>query len=227
MPPSAINAETVSRNGLPIMRPHEDELIATCASLINRLRNWQDQSSWNEFFNTYWRLIYGVARKAGLSDDEAQEVVQETLISVAKHMPTFRYDPAIGSFKTWLLNMTRWRIIAQFRKRQPLPAHPHSAQATTAGTGTTDRIADPNSLSLDAVWEAEWETSLLDAAMTNVRRHGDPQRYQIFDFYVNKDWPPDKVAESFGVSVNQVYQIKHRVTEAIRAEVRRLEKEMT
>ena len=105
------------------MKPHEDELIATCASLINRLRNWQDQSSWNEFFNTYWRLIYGVARKAGLSDDEAQEVVQETLISVAKHMPTFRYDPAIGSFKTWLLNMTRWRIIAQFRKRQPMPAH--------------------------------------------------------------------------------------------------------
>jgi RNA polymerase sigma-70 factor (ECF subfamily) len=209
------------------MKPHEDELIPTCASLINRLRNWQDQSSWNEFFNTYWRLIYGVARKAGLSDDEAQEVVQETLISVAKHMPTFRYDPAIGSFKTWLLNMTRWRIIAQFRKRGPLAAHHDSPQNTTTQTGTTDRIADPNSQSLDAVWEAEWETNLLNAAMNNVKRRGDPQKYQIFDFYVNKDWPPGKVAESFGVSVDQVYQIKHRVTEAIRAEVRRLEKEMT
>jgi DNA-directed RNA polymerase specialized sigma24 family protein len=63
--------------------------------------------------------------------------------------------------------------------------------------------------------------------MNNVKRRGDPQKYQIFDFYVNKDWPPGKVAESFGVSVDQVYQIKHRVTEAIRAEVRRLEKEMT
>ena len=209
------------------MKPHEDELIPTCASLINRLRNWQDQSSWNEFFNTYWRLIYGVARKAGLADDEAQEVVQETLISVAKHIPTFRYDPAIGSFKTWLLNMTRWRIIAQFRKRQPLLAHQHSVQDATTGTGTTDRIADPNSKSLDAVWEAEWQTALLNAAMNNVRRRGDPQRHQVFDFYVNKDWPPDKVAERFGVSVDQVYQIKHRVTEAIRAEVRRLEKEMT
>ena len=209
------------------MRSHEDELIPTCASLISRLRNWQDQSSWNEFFNTYWRLIYGIARKAGLSDDEAQEVVQETLISVAKHMPTFRYDPAIGSFKTWLLNMTRWRIIAQFRKRGPLAAHHDSSQDTTTQTGTTDRIADPNSQSLDAVWEAEWETNLLNAAMNNVKRRGDPQKYQIFDFYVNKDWPPGKVAESFGVSVDQVYQIKHRVTEAIRAEVRRLEKEMT
>ena len=209
------------------MKPHEDELIPTCASLITRLRNWQDQLSWNEFFNTYWRLIYGVARKAGLSDDEAQDVVQETLISVAKHMPTFRYDPAIGSFKTWLLNMTRWRIIAQFRKRGPLAAHHDSSQNTTTQTGTTDRIPDPNSQSLDAVWEAEWETSLLNAAMNNVKRRGDPQKYQIFDFYVNKDWPPGKVAESFGIPVDQVYQIKHRVTEAIRAEVRRLEKEMT
>ena len=209
------------------MKSKEDELIPTCASLINRLRNWQDQLSWNEFFDTYWRLIYGVARKAGLSDDEAQEVVQETLISVAKHMPTFRYNPAIGSFKTWLLNMTRWRIIAQFRKRQPLSAHQHPAQDATTGTSTTDRIADPNSQSVDAVWEAEWKTNLLNAAMNNVKRRGDPQKYQIFDFYVNKDWAPGKVAECFGVSVDQVYQIKHRVTEAIRAEVGRLEKELT
>src|ERR1017187_378845 len=204
-----------------------DELIPTRATLIQRLKDWQDQSSWQDFFDTYWKLIYGVAIKGGLTAAEAQDVVQETLISVAKHMPTFRYDPAIGSFKTWLLNMTRWRIIAQFRKRQPLSEHQHPAQDTTTRTGTTDRIADPNSQSVDAVWEAEWETNLLNAAMNNVKRRGDPQKYQIFDFYVNKDWAPGKVAECFGVSVDQGYQIKHRVMEAIRTEVGRLEKEMT
>jgi DNA-directed RNA polymerase specialized sigma subunit len=77
------------------------------------------------------------------------------------------------------------------------------------------------------VWEAEWETNLLNAALNNLRRRIDPQRYQIFDFYVNKEWSPQKVAERFGVSTDQVYQIKHRVTEAIRVEVNRLEKEMT
>jgi DNA-directed RNA polymerase specialized sigma24 family protein len=63
--------------------------------------------------------------------------------------------------------------------------------------------------------------------MDNLKRRVDPQRYQIFDFYVNKEWSPEKVAERFGVSVDQVYQIKHRVTDALRAEVSRLEKEMT
>jgi len=91
------------------MKHDQDELIPTRASLLHRLKNWQDESSWQEFFNIYWKLIYGVARKAGMSDFEAQDVVQETLISVAKHMPTFEYDPSIGSFKTWLLPHNEFR----------------------------------------------------------------------------------------------------------------------
>lgn len=207
------------------MKHTDDELIPTRASLIHRLKNWQDATSWQEFFKVYWRLIYGVARKAGLSDDEAQDVVQETLISVAKHMPTFEYDPSIGSFKSWLLNMTRWRIIGQFRKRQPLAEH--AANESANRNATVDDAPDPNAPDLDAVWEAEWESNLLHAAMNNLRRTIDPMRYQVFEFYVNKEWSAEKVAERFGVSVDQVYQIKHRVTEALREEVRRLEKEMT
>jgi RNA polymerase sigma factor (sigma-70 family) len=207
------------------MKPTEDELIPTRASLIHRLKDWQDNASWQDFFQIYWKLIYGVARQTGLTDDEAQDVVQETLVSVAKHMPTFAYDPALGSFKAWLLNMTRWRIIGQFRKRQPVaePAAPDSGHRTDPGAD----VPDPNALNLDAMWEAEWETNLLHAAMNNLKRRLEPQRLQIFDFYVTKEWPPEKVAARFGVSVDLVYQTKHRVTELIRAEVRRLEKELT
>ena len=93
------------------------EWAPTRSSLLERLRVWNDHETWRLLFETYWKLIYGVALKGGLTAAEAQDVVQETMISVAKHMPTFEYDPAIGSFKTWLLNMTRWRITDQLRKR--------------------------------------------------------------------------------------------------------------
>ncbi len=207
------------------MKHHQDELIPTRSSLLHRLKNWQDESSWQEFFNIYWKLIYGVARKAGMSDSEAQDVVQETLISVAKHMPTFEYDPSIGSFKTWLLNMTRRRIIAQFRNRQPI-ADPGVVGSATR-SDPLNALTDPNGLDLDAMWEAEWQSNLLHAAMENLRRRIDSQRFQIFDFNVNKEWPSEKVAKRFGVPIEQVYQIKYRVTEALRAEVIRLEKEVT
>ena len=208
------------------MKHLREELIPTRASLIHRLKDWQDNSNWKDFFDTYWKLIYGVARRASLTDAEAQDVVQETMASVAKHMPTFKYDPAIGSFKAWLLIMTRWRIIAQFRKRGPFASQiPISADSTS--TALLDKVADPAGQALDAVWEAEWENNLLHAAIAKVQRRIDPEKYQIFDFYVNKDWPPEKVAERFNVSVNQVYVIKHRVTDAIRTEVKRLQEEIT
>src|SRR4051812_31650093 len=103
----------------PRMAQHDNEVLRTRATLLDRLKNWQDRSSWQQFFDTYWGLIYGVARQAGLNDAEAQDVVQETMSAVAKHMPSFKYNPALGSFKSWLLNMTRWRITDQWRKRTP------------------------------------------------------------------------------------------------------------
>ncbi|HEY3913650.1 MAG TPA: sigma factor, partial [Verrucomicrobiae bacterium] len=72
------------------MAKNEDELIPTRATLLERMKDWGDQDCYQEFFDTYWRLIYGVARKGGLSDAEAQDVVQETMVSVAKQMPTFK-----------------------------------------------------------------------------------------------------------------------------------------
>ena len=208
------------------MAHHSDELIPTRASLLHRLKDWQDQSSWQEFFDIYWKLIYGVARKAGLTDAESQDVVQVTMASVAKHMPNFQYDPAIGSFKSWLLIKTRWCIIDQLRKGGPFAEHRHIPSRST-GTGTVEKVIDPAGQALEVIWEAEWEDNLVNAALARVKRHLDPQKYQIFDFYVNKDWPAEKVAGRFNVSVDQVYLIKHRLTESIRAEVRRLEKEMT
>jgi len=203
-----------------------DELIPTRASLIQRLKNWEDQASWQEFFETYCRLIYGVAVKRGLTKTEAQEVVQETMISVAKHMPTFKYDPAIGSFKTWLLNMTRWRIADQVRKRLPLAAVQENQDEVLLEEYENLGAANEVSPDLEKIWDAEWEKNLLEVAVSKARRRLDPQQYQIFDFYVNKAWAAEKVAKTLGISVNQVYLAKHRVTEMIMLEVERLKKEL-
>jgi len=85
-----------------------NELIPTRESLLSRLSDWNDQKSWKTFFDTYWKLIYNTAIKAGLTDAEAQDVVQETIICICKNMKDFRYDKR-GSFKGWLLRLTSWR----------------------------------------------------------------------------------------------------------------------
>jgi RNA polymerase sigma-70 factor (ECF subfamily) len=202
-----------------------DELIPTRASLISRLKDWQDQSAWQEFFDTYWKLIYGVAR-ARLNDAEAQDVVLETMASVARHMPDFKYQAARGSFKAWLLNKTRWLITDHLRKRQLLIADHQPTPASPTDTGLDEKVADTKLKSVAEIFELEWQKNLLDSAIASVKRRVDPQKYQIFDFYVNKEWPPEKVAARFEVSIHQVYTAKTRVTRMLKSEVDRLKSEM-
>src|SRR6266446_9439308 len=113
---------TLEQPPLP-MADHSTDSIRTLHSLLNRLKDLGDQASWQDFFDTYWRLIYNVAVKAGLTDAEAQEVVQETVIAVARKIAEFKADPAYGSFSAWLMRLTRWRIADQFRKRVGQASH--------------------------------------------------------------------------------------------------------
>src|SRR5205809_7246816 len=147
---------------------------ATRRSLLSRLKQSNAQESWREFFDTYWRLIYATALNAGLTDSEAQEVVQESILTVVKKIRSFRYDPAIGSFKGWLLTIVRWRIVDQFRKRprQIQPPSPRWEQEMS-GTATLERIPDPSPINLDAVWEEEWQSALFAAALLRVKRQAN------------------------------------------------------
>ena len=121
-----------------------DELLPTRRSLIERLRDLDDQASWRQFFDMYWKLLYGAAIRAGLSDQEAEDVVQETVIGVARKMETFRYEPAVCSFKGWLVHVTRCRIADQFRRRrsQNVPLAAPRAETTTEASLNADPSAD-------------------------------------------------------------------------------------
>jgi RNA polymerase sigma factor (sigma-70 family) len=200
--------------------------MATRRSLLSRLKQSNAQESWREFFDTYWRLIYSTALNAGLTDSEAQEVVQETVLTVVKKITSFRYDPAVGSFKGWLLTIVRWRIGDQFRKRPQQIQTPSPRHATeTSGTATLERIADPGAINLDVLWEEEWQRTLFAVALSRVKRKANARHYQMFDLYAVKCWSVDKVAQTLGVSTAQVRLAKHRVTALMRREVVLLEKE--
>ena len=187
------------------------------------MKNSDDQTSWQEFFNTYWKLIYAVAMKAGLTDAEAQDVVQETILTVSKNIKNFQATPDRGSFKGWLLQTTRWRIADQFRKRPPVAMHLAANNNDTTRTATVERIADPASVDLEAVWEENWKQNLRETALANLKNQVDPEQYQMFDLHVLRDWPAAQVARKLDVKMGRVYFAKYKVARLLRKEVRRLE----
>jgi RNA polymerase sigma factor (sigma-70 family) len=197
----------------------------TRKSLIARLDNWEDQKTWDEFYQTYWRLIYSVAIKAGLRPEEAFDCVQETILSIAKQSKKKLYDPEQGSFKTWLMNMTRWRINDQFRKRKKDTAMMGGEWDDDRKTAVIDRIEDPNGDVLERLWDVEWKKGIADAALARVKAQVSPKQYQIFDFYVVRQWDAQKVQEKLNVSMAQVYLAKHRVGAVLKKELAKLEDE--
>lgn len=201
---------------------NEEEAERTRYSLLGRIKNWDDAESWQEFFDVYWKLIHRTASHSGLTASEVSDVVQETILSVAKGIAKFRCDPSAGSFKAWLLKVTRRRIVDQYRKRPPFSCQ--TPQQNTAGrkTDLIERLPDPNQLDLDTIWEAQWEGNLLDAALERMKRRVKPAQFQLFDLNVTKNWPVSKICEKLGVSRTQVYLAKHRISRLLKKEVHNL-----
>lgn len=174
------------------------EFLPTRKSLVERLKDLEDQAVWGEFFDLYRKLIYGVAMKSGFSHAEAQDLVQETIIFVAKNIAHFRNDPSYGSFKSWLLTttysrMTDLRRRAEVRNRE-LPVN-----------------EDPPLSDLEHLWENEWREATRDAALESLKRQIPPKQYQVFFLNVIKELSATETARIVGISVAQVYLLKHRL----------------
>lgn len=203
-----------------------DRFLPTRQSLLSRLRSWDDHDSWRDFFETYWRLIYDVARKSGLEDAEAQDVVQETIVAVARQMPDFRYDPSKGRFKNWLHQITRRRITDHLRKHYRTtdretrlePNHPEPDSPSPI-----EELPDPATVDLDTLWEREWKAHLTSLALERVKRRAKPEHFQVFDLLVVQGWSATQVAKALGVSLPLVYVVRHRIGAQVKTEIQRLQ----
>lgn len=204
--------------------PETDSFLPTRRSLLSRLRDCGDDAGWHDFFENYWRLIYNVARKSGLADAEAQDVVQSTFIYLTRKMPKFRYDPARGSFKSWLRAVTRSRILVHRRQGAgtPLPRDPLAADDTDE---LLAEIPDASGDALDELWQREWEENLLEAALRRVRAKVSARHLLMFRLTTLHGLPLTQVARKLDVSVPQVYMARHRVGKLFKAEVAQLRRE--
>ena len=202
--------------------------LPTRSSLLERLKAWDNEAGWKEFFDTYQRSILGLAMKCGLSRSEAEEVVQDTMVAVARKMPEFEYDRSIGSFKGWLFTITRRAVGKQLSKRQSgrlVESGRHmEAGRNEEGADVAD-FPDP-AAGFDERWEEDWRHNLLDMAMDRVRRRTKPKQFQMFDLYVNQQLPMDQVTQILNVNAAQVYMAKLRISSAVRHELAQLQKKL-
>src|SRR5687768_4418518 len=89
----------------------------TRSSMPRRLVDPTDNQIWSEFYQLYRKLVLGFGRRAGLSAADAEEVMQDVFSEVSTNVQEFLANPNRGSFRGWLLNLTRWRVGDKVRQR--------------------------------------------------------------------------------------------------------------
>jgi RNA polymerase sigma-70 factor (ECF subfamily) len=197
------------------------------------MKDLDDHARWNKFHQMYRGLLIGVARRAGLNDHEAEDAVQETMLAVAQKMPQFTYEPGKDSFKGWLLQIARWKIADQFRKRagqarHSAPSDDDQTQVTAGGSvsRSPQHVPDP-SASFDTLWETEFQRLCLREALAHVQRMVNPAHYAIYHLHVIKERPAAEISRTLGVKRAQIYLAKCRVSAALKKEIARLDAEIS
>jgi len=191
--------------------------IRTRASLIRRVKNLQDQKSWNEFVNLYGPFLLRCLKRAGVSERDALDLVQDVLGIVVKNIGRFEYDRS-RSFRAWLRTIAEhraYRFYAQ-QSRQPAgsggTAHGEALEDLPAAV---EEFAEPD--------EPDWRKVILERAMQRVRQEVKKDTWQVFVLHYIEGLKPPEVAARMDMNVGAVYTAVSRVLKRLREAVEEID----
>lgn len=212
---------------LPFEVSTSDDPLPTRPSLLARLQNQQDSSTWNrgwtEFFKTYHSIILHQALRASLNDCDAEEVVCAVVDGVRRGLQDFVYDPERCSFKTWLYRVTRNKI-ADLQRKQARQYRLKS-MATEDASEEIANLMDTQTLSPDAAWDIKFEISMRQHAIEQVARRVKPMTMRLYLYHIVEGHSVDDTVRNFAdfqVDASAVYLAHHRVHKMVTEEYEKL-----
>jgi len=191
----------------------------TRASLLLRIRDGQDKEAWRQFVEIYASLIYGFARKRGLQDADAADLMQDVLRSIASAVGRLDYDPRRGSFRSWLYTVTRNKLYSFLdgQRRHPRGSGDSGAQQLLEEQANPDDSA--------AAWDQEYQRRLFAWAADQVRAEFQESTWQAFWQTAVEGKGPKDVARELNLSPGAVYVAKSRVIARLREKIQEVQDE--
>ncbi len=186
-------------------------MTTTRASLLVRIKDRNDSVSWQEFDGIYRPMLHQFARARGIDAAAADDVVQQCMTVVARHIQSFEYDPGKGRFKAWLRTMVNNRVKNLFRDRKDRAAE------STDFKREQDREPAP-----DELFDRLWMDEHLRHCLRLIRDEVEPDTFKAFQSYVMDEKPAEQVCADLGMNMNQLYKIKWRVTQKLGEKMREL-----
>jgi len=183
----------------------------TRASLLARVRNRNDSSAWEEFNALYLGLIKSYARARGLNDTDATDVAADCMQRLVSNMPDFDYDRQKGRFRAWLRRMVNNRVTDIMRKNRVRFTDDQGMRQVADDTPTPDEI-----------WDKKWHQAHLVFCLQKLQGQVASRQFEAFRLYAIEEWTVEKVMKKLGMTANQVYIAKTRLTSRLRETMNQL-----
>lgn len=196
-----------------------DDSPLTRASLLVQLRDGGNETAWREFTDLYGPVIYGFARKRGLQDADAADLMQDVLRSVSSAIGRLDYDRSRGTFRGWLFTITRNKVYNFLSARRGRPQG--------SGDSTTNRLlaAHPEANDGSDEWDLEYQRRLASLAMDRIQGEFQPHTWRAFQLAAVEGVAAADVGRQTGMSAGAVYVAKSRVLARLKDEVENLRRQ--
>ena len=193
-----------------------EESPQTRASLLLQIRDGSNQLAWQEFVALYGPVVYGFARKRGLQDADAADLMQDVLRSVSSAIGRLDYDRTQGTFRGWLFTITRNKIFNFLSARRIRPQG--------SGDSSTNRLLASHPEASDGAdtWELEYQRRLAALAMDRVKPEFQEKTWRAFWLTAVEGASAADVANRIGLSPGAIYVAKSRVLARLKDEVEAL-----
>ena len=194
-------------------------MIDTRETLLSRLRVENAHEAWKEFYHLYWGAILRYARKLGLNEHQAEEVLQETMVALMRVLPEFAYDRGKGKFRNFLLTIVHRKSLATLRR---VARSADISWDEAEGAHSVDPFHNGDAPEAEAL--RRWQETLTEEAICRVREDArlEGHTFAVFEAYVIQRRPVADVARQFGLKENAIYQIRNRLLRRVQAEIARL-----
>ncbi len=185
----------------------------TSVSLIAKIKELppgEDGAAWARFWDLYAPAMRAFAVFKGGADN-ADDIVMSVFGKLVDVLRNGKFDPAKGSFHSYLAAMIYNEVHMQHRKDTVRMADAHVPLDETLA----ESLAAPSSGEV----ESDWQRAILQAATEHVlKKTALSERYRaVYSFYVQEHHPIEETAAKFGLARNNVSQIKTRIEKRIAA----------
>ncbi len=180
---------------------HNDE---TRTSVLLGVRNPDDQAGWGRFFDLYAGFVYAIARGKGLSPADADEIVQAVFLDLVRGKLA-EFDRSKGRFRTWLSTLATWRTLDFLRRK--------SVRDFIQPTDPVlfDTLVDPTVTDLERTLDAEWEGMVTRESLRRLREEVSEKHFAVYQASALEGLDADTIQNLYGVSRDNLYQIRKRV----------------